>query len=132
MQPISISNCPATGKKRKVVSVELKQEADGNFTMLRAIEYFENDGETKAIENSVGLSRELFAQKELPGTTSGSFINPITKQFTSQSDPEGIPEADFYRSIPISSLPAGVTTLGDVIDYMIASSIQIADLNNKF
>jgi hypothetical protein len=71
----------------------------------------------------------LYNEKYQAGTTEGSLINPQTQEFVTEG---GIQEIDFYRSLPLSSLPGNITTVGDLLDYLKSVSIQIADINGKF
>lgn len=129
---IPISNCPHTGKIRKVVQSLLIKEYDGNLRTHRIIDYFEADGETRSEQVAVGISRELYKQREQKGTTEGSFIDPTTQMFVEAEAPNAIPEIEFFRGIPLSSLPPTVINIGDLLDYLDQVSIQIADSNNKF
>lgn len=126
-----ISNCPHTGKIRKVLQSLIIKDYDGNLRTHRVIDYFESDGVSRAEDTALGISKELYKPKEQQGTTKNSFINPTTNQFVSEDDENGIPEIEHYRNIPLASLPIQVATIGQLLDYLDVVSTQIADFNNK-
>ncbi|NOS92093.1 MAG: hypothetical protein HOP30_09240 [Cyclobacteriaceae bacterium] len=126
---IEISPSVATGKRRFVTKSKIELDWNGQMKTERIIEYFEQDGETLSRDVATGIEKALYNEKYQSGTTEGSFIDPQTQAFVTEG---GIPEIDFYRSLPLSSLPSGVTTVGALLDYMKSVSIQIADLNGKF
>lgn len=129
---IQISNCPDTGKIRKVVQSMIVKEYDGNIRTRRIIDYFENDGITRSEDLATGITKQLYKQKEQQGTTQNSFIDPITNTFVESDHQNAIPEIEHYRGIQLSSLPGNVTTIGELLDYLDTVSTQISDLNGKF
>lgn len=135
----SITNCPATGKKRAVTSAHIIREPDGHFRTHFVVDYFEEDGITRAETVAPKSIAHLFRPREVQGTTKGSFINTQTKEFkdtnldgSGNPMPNVVAEKDFYNNIPCAS-PAvpGVSNVGEFLDFMINSVIQTAVSNNK-
>jgi hypothetical protein len=129
---VQISNCPHTGKIRKVISSLIIRERNGHLRTSRVIDYFEEDGTTRSESVTEGISKVIFATKEQLGTTEGSYINPLTNEFTTEDDPNGVPEIDVYRDMSLATLPPEVTTVGQLLDYLELISIQLADANGRF
>lgn len=134
---IAITNCPATGKKRAVTSAYIIREPDGNFRRHFVVDYFAEDGVTRAATVAPSSIAHLFRPREVQDTTVGRFINTQTLQFK-ESDkdhngnliPNVVAEKDFYNNIPCTSPAApGVTNLGQFLDWLIGNSIDVADLN---
>jgi hypothetical protein len=135
---IQLSNCPHTGKKRFVTQTQLVKEIDGNIRVHRIINYFEEDN-TPTLLSATGLALELFKEKEQQGTTRYNWIDPQTQEYKEpEYDQEGnvsngvIPELQFFLSLPLSTLPGNITTVGDLITFLETYSIQVADFNGKF
>lgn len=135
----TIPNCPATGKKRAVTSAYIIREPDANFRTHFIVDYFEDDGITRAETVAPKSIAHLFRPREVQGTTKGSFINTQTKEFkdtnldgSGNTIPNVVAEKDFYNNIPCTS-PAvpGVSNVGQFLDFMINSAISIAEKNNK-
>jgi hypothetical protein len=140
---IDISNCPATGKKRKVIGTLIIKEIDNNLRLHNTVDYFEDDGTTRAEDAAPRATRHLYRPIEVIGTTSGSWINPTTGQLfngdlgehTNQdgSIKDGlVPEVDYYRGIPCTTpISPNVMTVGDLLDFLNAQAVQLANLNGK-
>ena len=127
---INISNCPATAKTRRVIATSLIKEEDNNFRIIYTVDYF--DGEARAQDAAPIATKHLFRVYQRIGTTRDSFINPQTQQIYDTQEAGTIPEIDFYRSIPCSTpLNETITNVGQMIDFVIANSVSIANLNNS-
>lgn len=134
-----ITNCPATGKKRAVTGAYIIREPDGNLRTHFVVDCFEDDGITRAETVAPQSIAHLFRPREVQESTKGRFINTQTKEFKNTNldgsgnpIPNVIAEKDFYNNIPCTSPAApGVSNVGELLDFMINSAIQIAESNNK-
>lgn len=129
---IAISNCPETGKLRKITNAMVVLEYDGNFRIHRLVNYFEPDGVTLSETTTLGISRDMYKQREQQGTTRDSWLDPQTNIFVDPGTEGAVLELDHLMNRPLNELPAEVTTVKELIEYMIAVSTTIADQNNKF